>query len=455
ALGGKAKIEATESLLMEGEGEEGNLGQNLTPEAPLTQWKVSGFRQTRDLQNKRMRTDQIRTATFPFGLATVQRQSLSVDGNIAWNTNAEGKSSRTTDKVAADRQLEFFHNPLAIVRAALDPATKLTNFRKQGNSNLVDLATPGGQMLTLALNPASGLPDHVSSLTDYPILGDVRIETAFSDYRDVNGLTLPMRITTKLDKWVRSDIHVSRYTVNGDVKYLGASNSVKTELAAPAHPPLEVTSQEVAPGIWWLAGRGNHHSVAFAFTDHLTLFELPESEARAKAVIDKAHSLAFGKPLTEVVISHHHFDHSAGLRLAVAEGLTIITPRGNVAFFKDLIARKHTLAPDALARGFAARPLKIVPVDDELVLKDSAMELDLYKVRDNSHSDTLLMGFVPAYHVLVQADLYDSSGLTYPWLDNLVKNVELRKLKVEKEVPIHGEIESYDDVLKRMGSKTP
>ena len=106
--------------------------------------------------------------------------------------------------------------------------------------------------------------------------------------------------------------------------------------------------------------------------------------------------------------------------------------------------------PDDLARNVAAPPIKIRPVDDELVLKDDAMELDLYHVKDNSHSDTLLMGWVPRDHILVQADLYDSGWLKYPWADNLKENVALRKLQVEKDVPIHGNIESYADVLKRM-----
>jgi hypothetical protein len=452
ALGGKDKIQAVKVLTIEGAGENGNLGQNVKPEAPLTIWKVSGFKQTRDFENKRMRTEQVRTAQFPFALATVTTQSTSIDGNIAWDTTAEGNSSRLTDKTAGDRQLELLRDPIAIVRAALDPTAKVTNFRKQGNQSLVDVATAAGQILTLKLDTATGLPASVTSVTDQPNLGDVTIETAFTDYQDVDGLKLPMHLTTKLDQWTVSDILVSKYTVNGGAKDLAAYGALKDEVAASANPPIEVTVEQVAPKVWWLSGAGNHHSVAFEFADHLTLFELPESEARAKAVIDKAHSLSFGKPLTEVIISHHHFDHSAGLRVAVAEGLTIITQRGNVAFFKDLVARKHTILPDALAKNFAA-PMKIRPVDDELVLKDSAMELDLYKVQDNSHSDTLLMGFVPADHILVQADLYDSGWQKYPWADNLIKNVEMRKLKVEKDVPIHGNIEPWDEVLKTMRAK--
>jgi glyoxylase-like metal-dependent hydrolase (beta-lactamase superfamily II) len=274
--------------------------------------------------------------------------------------------------------------------------------------------------------------------------------TRFEDYQDAGGLRLPKHLVTKIDRWVQSDIRISKNTLDGDTGDLAAPKEISGALPAPANPPVEVTVTPVGKGIWWLAGSGNHPSVVFAFSDHLTLFEVPASEARAKAVIDKARSLVFGKPLTEVIVSHHHFDHSGGLRTAVAEGLTIITDRGNVAFFKDLVARKHTIVPDELARTNTSQPMRIVPVDDELVLKDDAMEVDLYHVKNNSHTDTLLMGWVPAEHILVQADLYDSGWQRYPWADNLRENVELRKLKVEKDVPIHGAVESYADVLKTM-----
>jgi hypothetical protein len=347
----------------------------------------------------------------------------------------------------------LLHHPVTILRAALDPAAKLSNFRKDGDRQLVDLTTPRGDMLTLTLDLINHLPVSVGSMTDQPNLGDVAIVTSFSQYEDAGGLKLPRRLTTKIDKWVQSDIRVSKNIVNAGAADLAAPPALKAELAAPASPPEEVTVEQVEPGIWWLAGTGNHRSVVFQFADHLTLFELPESESRAKAVIEKTRSLAFGKPLTEVIVSHHHFDHSAGLRFAVSAGLTIITQRGNVEFFKDLATRRHTIVPDDLARNAAAPTIQIKPVDDELVLKDDAMELDLYHVKDNSHSDTLLMGWVPRYHILVQADLYDSGWLKYPWADNLRANVAFRKLQVEKDVPIDGNIEIYADVLKRMEAK--
>jgi glyoxylase-like metal-dependent hydrolase (beta-lactamase superfamily II) len=454
ALGGRDKILAVRTLTIEGEGENPNLGQNLTPDAPLTVWKVTNFKRTIDLAKGRMRVEQVRTAQFPFALATVSRQNMVLDGDVAWNVNEDGSpSSRLTEKTAVERRVELLRHPVTILRAALDPRSKLSQFRKMGNLQLLDIATANGDILTLAVDGTTHLPASVSSVTDQPNLGDVAIETSFMDYEDIDGRKLPKHLTTKIDKWVQSDIRVSKYAINGNTGDLTAPAAVSSALPAPANPPVEVTAEKVAPGIWWLAGSGNHRSVVFEFADHLTLFELPESEARAKAVIEKAHSLAFGKPLTEVIVSHAHFDHSAGLRVAVAEGLTIITQRGNVAFFKELAARKHTIVPDQLAQTLAGEPIKIKPVDDELVLKDASMELDLYHVKDNSHSDTMLMGWVPSGHILVQADLYDSGWLRYPWADNLKKNVELRKLQVEKDVPMHGDVESWAAVLKRMQEK--
>jgi glyoxylase-like metal-dependent hydrolase (beta-lactamase superfamily II) len=209
----------------------------------------------------------------------------------------------------------------------------------------------------------------------------------------------------------------------------------------------------IEPGIWWLNGDGNHHSVVIEFSDHLTLFEVPTSEARAKTVIERARSLAFGKPLTDVIISHHHFDHSAGLRTAAAEGLAVITQHGNLTFFKELIARPHTIVPDELSTALAPPPVQIKVVDDELTIKDDTRELDLFHVKNNNHADTLLMGWLPNEHILIQADLYDSGWQRFPWADNLRENVELRKLKPEKDVPIHGKIEDWAEVLKTMSAK--
>jgi glyoxylase-like metal-dependent hydrolase (beta-lactamase superfamily II) len=53
--------------------------------------------------------------------------------------------------------------------------------------------------------------------------------------------------------------------------------------------------------------------VLVEFSDHLTLIEAPLNEARTLAVIAKARELVPAKPLTQLVATHHHFDHTGGV----------------------------------------------------------------------------------------------------------------------------------------------
>jgi hypothetical protein len=385
-----------------------------------------------------------------FAGATLQRQDQGLDGDIAYNLGQDGVAVRASAGAARDRRIDMLHHPVTIVRAALDPGAKQINLRRQGDQQLVDITTAKGDRLTLALSSATKLPVRVTSMSYNANLGDVAVETSFLDYEDAGGLKLPRHLVTKVDKYTQFDLRVTKNTVDGAAGDLAAPAAVKSA-PLPAAPVITVTAEPVAKGIWWLAGFGNHRSILFEFDDHLTLFEVPLNEARSKAVIDKARSVVPAKPLTQAIVSHHHFDHSGGLRVAVAEGLTIITYRGNVTFFQDLVARKHSIVEDELARN--PKPLKTILVDDELTLKDKSMEVRLYHLKDNPREGTNLFAYVPRDRILVQADLYDSTWTQYPWADNVVHNIALRKLSVDRDVPVHGSIESWAEVLKTMQSR--
>ena len=151
------------------------------------------------------------------------------------------------------------------------------------------------------------------------------------------------------------------------------------------------------------------------------------------------------KPLTEIIISHHHFDHTGGLRTVVAEGLTIISHKDNEQYFRELAARKATLHPDDLAKH--PMPLKFKGVGEHAVLKDSVMEVDLYQLKDNVHSGLNLVAWVPRYRFLSQSDLFDAYWYRHLWADNYFANLERLHLHFDKDLPVHGKILTYDEEL--------
>ncbi len=449
ALGGADRIQALAALEVTGSGPAPNAGQNRLPDDELPVWQVSEHTRSIDLANNRTRVRQLREAQFQFAGATVQRVTQGLDGDVAYNVAPDGTMTRAGDAAARDRRVELLHHPVTIVRAALDPAAKLANPRTEGGEQLVDITTAKGDALTLAIDQSTHLPSRVRSMSANANMGDVAIVTTFSDYEDVDGVKLPRKLTTMMDKYLQFDLQVAKNTVGGNVADLAATTSV-TSAPAPPPPPVAVTVEEVAKGIWWLAGSGNHRSIVFEFDDHLVLYEAPVNEARSKAVIDKARTVS-SKPLTKAIISHHHFDHSGGLRVAVAEGLTIVTHRANEAFFKDLLARQHTIVPDALQQN--PKPAMFEFVDDQMTLKDKSMEVQLYHLLDNPREGTNLYAYVPRERMLVQADLYDASWQQHLWGENVLTNLAQRKLRIDRDVPVHGVIEPFDQMVKTIKAK--
>ncbi len=446
ALGGRDRILAVKTIVIEGEGTNWNLGQDMTPDASSQTFTLSPYRRSVDVAAGRARIEQTRTPNFAyFQGPQPQKQVLGIDSEVGYNIGASGNATRVSDAAAKDRRADVYHHPLTIVRAALNPGVRLANPRTDGSARVLDITTADGLAFTLAIDGTSSLPTRVAYKTANPNLGDIVVETSFAEYQDVSGLKLPAHLTTKIDQHTTAEIRATKQTVDTDVGDLSAPAAAAAAAPIAGPPPANVTAEEVAKGVWLLAGQ-SHHSVLVEFGDHLMLIEAPQSEVRTIGVIAKARELRPDKPLTQVVNSHHHFDHSAGIRAAVSEGLGVVTHAGNRAFFEEIVKRPHTVAADALAKKPA--PLSIQTVDDELVVEDKMMAVILYPVTGNPHSDTMLMAYFPRERLLVEVDAYSPGAAIQPYAPNLLENITKRKLRVDRIVPLHGTIAPFSELVK-------
>jgi glyoxylase-like metal-dependent hydrolase (beta-lactamase superfamily II) len=454
ALGGRDRVMALRTLQIVGYGELAyfNGGGNISgdPAAPQKWQKVLDYTRTIDLEHWRMRVQQRLKMDFVFastvGQLGLNRTNETLDGDVAYNIGggflaapqaATPQPQPAGPAAVRQRRVELLAHPLTIVRAALETGTRLSNVRKQGNLQLVDVTVRQGDTLTLAVDGTSNLPAWVSYVGPNANLGDVTFRTAFTGYVPANGIQLPTGIATTIDfrNVVQSKLYIDRNIVDAAIDDLSAPPALRAAAppqGAPAAANTNLTPMQVADHVWFMNG-----NTFFEFDDHLTMVEANRQDAALEAILKVANALVPGKRVTQVIQSHHHFDHSVGLRAAVAQGLTVISRRGNEGIFREMVARPARVFPDALGRN--PKPLKFIPVDDHLKLKDATNEIDIYHVIGNYHMADGVIVHVPAANLLVEADLTTQEWDFNWWGDSLMNNIEYRKIKVDTNLAVHAQ----------------
>jgi len=223
-------------------------------------------------------------------------------------------------------------------------------------------------------------------------------------------------------------------------------------------PGVKIQAEKIGDGIWFL-NYGSPQSLLVEFKDYLVIIEGPTGDDRSMATIAEAKRMFPNKPIKYLVNTHHHFDHSGGIRTYAAEGISIITHESHKRFFEqEIFKNPHTLNPDRLAK--TPRPPMIETVKDKRVLTDGAMTLELHLVKGNLHAEGVLMAYVPKEKLLIQADMFTPRPgvpplpAPSPYTTNFVENVERLKLDVQRVAHVHGGVDSWNEVLKAAGRKS-
>jgi len=286
------------------------------------------------------------------------------------------------------------------------------------------------------------------------VLGDTPLVTTYSDYKDHSGVKFPSKIVQTQGGFAVWDITVTAVQPNAS-----ADLPVPAPVQSATTPPVAVQSTKLADGVWHVTG-GSHHSLVVNFKDYIAVIEAPLNEERSIAVIAEAKKLVPGKPIKYVMSTHQHFDHSGGLRTYVAEGATVVTHDSNRAFFEKTFQAPATLAPDALSKTPKSATIQGVTDKDKYELTDGKQTIDVYSTQGDTHTDELLIVYLPASKILVEADSYSpqmpnaTPSPVPPNALNLYNNIQRLKLNVATIAPIHGRgAVPYAEFLKFVGKR--
>jgi len=242
----------------------------------------------------------------------------------------------------------------------------------------------------------------------------------------------------------------------------GCDAPVAVPDAARSGPPQDrVEVQKLADGVYLLGG-GTHNSVAVEFQDHIAVVEAPLSEARSLAVIEEIVRLIPNKPIRFLVNTHQHFDHIGGLRTYLHIGATIITQVKNYDFYNHDVLNytPRTVMPDMVSRWpptELTEGYNVETVRENYALTDSRRTMKIYYVQPLRHAEGMLMAYLPAEKLLIEADLFDTHAGRATNMaastGTLVNEVRALGLDVSRVIPIHGGPAPWSEVLAAVAKK--
>ena len=448
---------AVKSIRFSGTGTGATYGQAFQPNLQWPRLNYSSFSRVVDYENAAMREEFTRSRAEATGGGAVplmgegeQRVVALVRGDQAWNL--VGPAPQPAPVALDTRIHDVWTSPHGVLKAAMRNKASASSVTEGGKAYSVLSFTEPGRFSAKVFVNEQGLVERVDSRLPNHVLGDSSVVTNYSGYRDFGGVQFPARMRQTQEGASVMDIEIKEVQLNAP-----------TDIAVPELIRVfaeRAASERAADGVWFIGG-GSHNSVVIEMRDHVILIESPLYDGRAAAVIAEAKRLVPGKPIRYVVNSHHHFDHSGGVRAAVSEGATLITSAGAVPFFQRALANPNTIKADMLGRsGNSGKAAKVEGVNGKRVLTDGSRSVELHLIGDSVHANGFVMAYLPAEKLLIQADAYTPGAPNSPPPAkpngnhlNLIDNIERLGLKVEQILPLHGRMVPVAELYAAAGKK--
>ena len=335
----------------------------------------------------------------------------------------------------------------------------------------------------VAFDPATGLPARVRTLDYDNIWGDVTYEVVLSDWRDFDGVKVPMNRVTELNgrRVIETAFTELRLNPPVDAARFDVPAAIRADAAKPAtrNVPYQwvmrrqfigvymdsdnvsydtrgsqgLRLQTLAPGVHQVQG-GTHHSLVVEMSDHLIVFDAPVSDAQSLWLVGATRAQFPGKPIRFLVLTHHHMDHAGGLRGILAEGGTLVVGQGSAEHYRKVLAAPTTRNPDLPPRSYHMTPILEVP-ESHVMTDSTGRQVIAYVMMDNPHAKGMLMGWVPHAKLGFVTDLWSPGPplppKPNPGLVSVVNTVKRAGLEPERFAGGHGSVSDYQSLARLAG----
>lgn len=436
ALGGADALRAVKTLVLKGDAKHWEPGQSNSINGESRFLGDSELTISVDYNNPvRVRWDWDRSMQYP----AVERVKYSEIRYPAYGAVIDGKGATTPMsgiRLAATIREGGRGSPLLLLNALNAPQNvSAIEDQKLDKRTLPAVAlTQGPTKYIIMFDPATKLPAAVRTRDEDNIWGDSDYDLILSDWRTVGGVKYAFGRSTRLNDMEVQRVTYKEVTPNAPLgpETFAIPDAVKAAAKPPAtgNVPYQWVIRRLflarftdsdavyfppgggfklvalAPDVQMVQGGGANNLIV-NMKDGLAIFDAPTDEGQSRFVIDAAKAKYPGKPIKYLVLTHHHMDHTGGMRAFAAEGATVIVPAPDKAYFEQVIKAPHTLEPDAQQK--AMKPASVQEVKDSLSLKDDTVEINLYNI-PNPHVDGFLLGHVVKDNILWVTDLVSPRG---------------------------------------------
>jgi glyoxylase-like metal-dependent hydrolase (beta-lactamase superfamily II) len=339
-------------------------------------------------------------------------------------------------------------------------------------------------IFVVLFDPATHLPAVVRTRDFDAHMGDANYDAAYSDWRSVGGggrFKYPFHIAYTLNDVRVADVTVEQASV--DESLPADTFAVPPQLEGQAPKPAAADKTpfqwilrrlasgfyldsdalhmddggtlaltDVGPNISEVTG-GSHNALIVATNDSLVLFDAPGDDGLSNWIIDAAQRKYPGKPFRYVVLTHHHLDHTGGIRAYAAQGAVIVVGKGDGDYFRNVLT-----APQTLNRyGTKTVAPRIIEVEDKWSETVGGRVIEAYSL-ENPHATGYLVPYIPDAKMAFESDLWQT-GLRMPSdpalaefvkrsVRSLVDGLQNAGITPEKLADGHGSVGDYAELVK-------